>query len=139
MIDAGNGQLCKGDVNSLKKRIDFLKHELQIKRDMLRLREEEQHLEITALRTEINAMDYKIAVVDREIRAAQLERELRRESGSLTKRVLVNCKKKKNSSLMLRMVRPVSPSSINKLSQDCTPTTHSKAKISFDQSMSTPC
>lgn len=139
MIDAENGQLCKGDADSLKKRIDFLKSELQIQRDMLRLREEEQNLEITALRTEINAIDYKIAVIDRDIRAAKLEKELRRESGSLTKRVLVNYKKKKNSSLMLRMMKPVSPSSINKLSQDCTPTTHSKIKISFDQSMSSPC
>ena len=116
-----------------------MKSELQIQRDMLRLREEEQNLEITALRTEINAIDYKIAVIDRDIRAAKLEKELRRESGSLTKRVLVNYKKKKNSSLMLRMMKPVSPSSINQLSQDCTPTTHSKIKISFDQSMSSPC
>ena len=115
-----------------------MKKEMQIKRDVFRLKEEEQNLDIAALRTEINALDYKMTVIDGDIRAAKIQNELKQEIGSLTKRVLVNFNRKKNSSLILRMMKQVSPSIISEFSHYCTPTTHSKIKINFDQSMSSP-
>ena len=50
---------------------------MHIKRDMFRLKEEEQNLDIAALRTEINGLDYKITVIDGDIRAVKMQKELK--------------------------------------------------------------